>query len=72
MTRSSDYNDKTDEAPRQQPAAAGAPVLHPNEARQGVTHQNVRVVLGFSLAGVVVAMAIAYFVFFAGATTPIP
>jgi hypothetical protein len=36
-----------------------------NEARQGVTGHNVRYVLGFGLAGVVVAFAIIWLVYFA-------
>lgn len=65
MTRSADYDDKTDEAPSRQPAVPpGTTVLEPNEARQGVTHQNVRMVLGFGLAGAVVVLAIAWIVFF--------
>lgn len=65
MTRSADYDDKTDEAfGRQSPFPAGATVLEPNEARQGVTHQNVRMVLGFGLAGAVIVLAIAWIAFF--------
>jgi hypothetical protein len=39
-------------------------VLEPNEARQGVTHHNVRRVLAISLAGIVVAYLVIYFAFF--------
>jgi hypothetical protein len=41
-------------------------VLEPNEARGGVTHHNVRVVLAVSLTLAVLAMGIAYLAFFAG------
>jgi hypothetical protein len=40
------------------------PVLSKVEARQGVTGQNVRYVLWFGLAGVVVAFATIYLVYF--------
>jgi hypothetical protein len=46
----------------QVPGSSDAPpiVRSANEAREGVTGHNVRYVLGFGLAGVVVAFAIAY------------
>jgi hypothetical protein len=63
--RSPDYDDKTDEGPRPvADASAPAPVLEPNEARQGVTHHNVRRVLAISLAGIVVAFLVVYVAFF--------
>ena len=68
--RAPDYDDKQDVAdvpPPKDPAGRIAPVLDPNEARQGATHHNVRFVLAISLAVVVVAMAIAYFAFFPAA-----
>lgn len=34
------------------------------EARQGVTGHNVRYVLGFSLAAIVIAFAVLYFIYF--------
>lgn len=69
MPRSADYNDKTDEGPgRPEPAAPGTPVLEPNEARQGVTHQNVWVVLAVSLAGAVIVLTIVWFAFFGGSS----
>jgi hypothetical protein len=43
----------------------GAPVETANEARQGVTGHNVRGVLFFGLAGIVVAFVIVYLAFFA-------
>lgn len=62
--RALDYNDKTDEASPAKPASRSAPNLEPNEARGGVTHHNVRVVLAASIAGAVVILAIVYFAFF--------
>jgi hypothetical protein len=41
------------------------PVLSKVEARQGVTGQNVRYVLWFGLAGVIIAFAAIYLVYFA-------
>ena len=40
--------------------ASGRPVVTTKEARQGVTGHNVRYVLGFSIAGVVIVFAIGY------------
>jgi hypothetical protein len=40
------------------------PVLNKTEARQGVTGHNVRYVLGFGLAAVIIAFAVIYFVYF--------
>ncbi len=40
------------------------PVLSKVEARQGVTGQNVRYVLWFGLAGVIIAFAAIYLVYF--------
>jgi hypothetical protein len=42
----------------------GRTVLSKNEARQAVTGQNVRYVLGFGLAGVIVAFAVIYAIYF--------
>ncbi len=72
--RAPDYDDKTDEASVPPPArAAGmAPVLEPTEARQGATHHNVRYVLGFGLAGVVVAFLVVYLGFFGAGAPPSP
>ena len=64
MPRSADYNDQTDEGPARPPDAPGTTVLEPNEAREGITHQNVRVVLAISLTGAVIALAIVWLVFF--------
>jgi hypothetical protein len=65
-TRSSDYSDQTDTKsvipPRVEPETE---VLLPNEARQGVTHHNVRTVLAVSTIACAVLMAVAYLVFFA-------
>jgi hypothetical protein len=41
------------------------PVVSARQARQGVTGHNVRRVLGFSLAGIVVVFAIIWMVYFA-------
>ena len=65
--RGPDYEDKRDVAdvqPRKHPAGRITPVLDPNEARQGATHHNVRLVLAISLGVSIVAMAIVYFAFF--------
>jgi hypothetical protein len=65
VNRSPDYDDKTDEDPRGTPPADGRrPVLEPNEARQGVTHHNVRRVLGISLVLLVLAYLVVYFGYF--------
>lgn len=69
MPRSPDYNDRTDEAvvpPRARAGERVQPVLKPNEARQGVTHLNMRYVLALSFVGIVLAFAIIYMLFFAG------
>jgi hypothetical protein len=52
--------------PRPQPRSPEdrAPVLSRRSARQGVTGHNVRYVLGFGLAAVVVAFIIIYLLFF--------
>ena len=69
--RAPDYSDKTDETrPGTAPSRSGSPALEPNEARGGVTHHNVRLVLAASIAGAVVVLAIVYFAFFGGAATP--
>ena len=39
------------------------PVLNETEARQGATGQNVRYVLGFSLAAVIIAFTAIYLVY---------
>jgi hypothetical protein len=66
MSRSSDYDDKTDEDPTLRRTTTGTgPVLEPNEARGGVAHHNVRVVLVVSLVLIVVVFAIVYAAFFA-------
>lgn len=66
MARAPDYADKTDEGPtpplRRDDTIT--PVLEPNEARQGVTRHRVRYVLAIGLAGVILAFAIVYLVFF--------
>ena len=43
---------------------AGQPVVPTPRARQGVTGHNVRYVLGFGIAGVVIAFAVIYLVYF--------
>jgi hypothetical protein len=64
--RSEDYEKPTDIDPRPEPPPKPGEVdLLPNEARQGITHQNVRTVLALSTLGIVVAFAIVYFAFFA-------
>jgi hypothetical protein len=40
------------------------PVLSKNEARQGVTGHNVRYVLGFGLAAIIIAFAVIYILYF--------
>jgi hypothetical protein len=57
-TRAPEYK----EADRQ---AAQQPVIPTPRARQGVTGHNVRYVLGFSTAAIVVAFVILYLVYFA-------
>jgi hypothetical protein len=42
------------------------PPMPPAKARQGVIGHNVRYVLGFGIAGAVIALALVYAVFFAG------
>jgi hypothetical protein len=65
--RAPDYSDKTDETrPGTAPSRPGSPTLEPNEARAGVTHHNVRYVLGISIVAIVVLFAIVYLAFFAG------
>ena len=41
------------------------PVIPARQARQGVTGHNVRLVLGFSIAAVVIVFAIIWIVYFA-------
>ena len=41
------------------------PVISTRQARQGVTGHNVRLVLGFSLAAIVVVFAIIWMIYFA-------
>jgi hypothetical protein len=41
------------------------PVLPEREARQGVTGHNVRYVLGFSLAGLIIVFGIIWLIYFA-------
>lgn len=64
MARAPDYNDHTDEARPAKPISRGSPNLEPNEARGGVTHHNVRIVLAVSIAGAVIVLAIVYVAFF--------
>ena len=65
-TRSTDYDRPTDATtPADAPTPPDEVDLMPNEARQGVTHHNVRAVLAFSTIGCAVLMGIAYLVFFA-------
>jgi len=66
VNRSPDYDSKTDEdtRPRDLSTDGRAPVLEPNEARQGVTHHNVRRVLAISVAALAIAYVILYFVYF--------
>jgi hypothetical protein len=53
---SSPYND---------PVPQPQPVVSAQQARQGVTGHNVRYVLGFGLAGVIVVFGIIWLVYFA-------
>jgi hypothetical protein len=46
-------------------ASENGAVISTTQARQGVTGHNVRYVLGFGLAAIVIAFAIIYFVYFA-------
>jgi hypothetical protein len=48
------------------PSNEPRPVLPAQEARQGATGQNVRYVLGWSLAGVVIVFGVIYFAYFGG------
>ncbi len=71
--RAPDYNDKTDEAPvPPRPGIGRAPVLEPNEARQAATHHNVRYVLGFGVAGIVIIFVLVYVAFFGSGGPPSP
>ena len=63
--RSKDYDLPTDEAPVKPPNEPGAVELEPNEARQGVTHHNVRRVLAISTIGCAALMVVACLIFFA-------
>lgn len=64
--RSPDYDDQSDESGARVAAPSPEiPVLEPNEARQGIAHQNVRRVLIVSLAAAIVAMVLIYLYFFA-------
>jgi hypothetical protein len=56
-TRAPEYK-KADER------TAGEPVVPAVRARAGVTGNNVRYVLAFSLAAVIIAFAIVYFIYF--------
>jgi hypothetical protein len=65
--RSPDYREKRDEAatpPPMDPTGPLTPVLEPNEARGATTKPGMWRVLTVSLVGVVIAMAIAWFLFF--------
>ena len=46
------------------PSDRQRPVLSKNEARQGATGHNVRYVLGFSLAAIIIAFTVIYVVYF--------
>jgi hypothetical protein len=50
--------------PPERPTSEQRPVLSKTEARQGVTGHNVRYVLGFGLAAVIIAFAVIYFISF--------
>jgi hypothetical protein len=66
MPRSQDYEEPTDAtSPVDGPAPRGEVDLMPNEARQGVTHHNVRTVLAVGLLGAVVLLGFAWLYFFA-------
>lgn len=52
-------------APPERPASTRRPDdTQANRVRQGVTGHGVRYVLGYGLAGVVIAFAVVYFLFF--------
>jgi hypothetical protein len=53
------YSDGNSEGPERRP------VVSAREARQGVTGHNVRYVLSFALAGVIVVFAIIWLIYFA-------
>jgi hypothetical protein len=57
-TRAPEYKDADRETAHQ-------PVIPTSRARQGVTGHNVRYVLGFGIAAIVVAFVILYLVYFA-------
>jgi hypothetical protein len=60
-TRAPEYKDATGRTPR---TAAEQSVVPAARARQGVTGHNVRYVLGFGLAGIVVAFLAIYLIYF--------
>lgn len=65
--RSPDYNEQRDEAARPpplDPEGTITPVLKPNEARQGTTKPQMWRVLSISLAGAVLVLLVAWFLFF--------
>jgi hypothetical protein len=51
--------------PRDRPVLEQRPVVTKVEARQGVTGHNVRYVLGFGLAAIIIAFAVIYVIYFA-------
>jgi hypothetical protein len=60
-TRAPEYKEADRRAARQ--STAQQPVVPTARARQGVTGHNVRYVLGFGIAAVVIAFAIVYIVY---------
>jgi hypothetical protein len=60
-TRAPEYKEVDQKLDR---TAAQQPTLPARRARQGVTGHNVRYVLGFGLAAIIVAFIIVYLIFF--------
>jgi len=60
-TRAPEYKEVDQTVDR---TAAQRPTLPARRARQGVTGHNIRYVLGFGLAGIIVAFIIVYLIFF--------
>lgn len=62
-TRAPEYKE-ADRQTAQQPKPAEQPVVPTPRARQAVTGHNVRYVLGFGIAAVVIAFIIIYLIYF--------
>jgi hypothetical protein len=55
----------TERAAQSDPENQERPVISTQRARQGVTGHNVRYVLGFGLAAIIIAFAVIYIAYFA-------